>query len=223
MAEIDLNPGGKGVVFPASPGVCTASAGLVLAAGMASEALSVVFPRVWLPCEPGRGAGMGQEQPGVPRGCEGAVPGVLSPGCPHRTPPSPSRSSTPSSKRPPTSRCDPSSSPSSRWVSSLGRVGFVAAFLHRAFGSAFGGAPTRVESCRAGAGCNKARGQPAGGHLQLQIHLKISLFFNLPFNFVLTLHCHPALEGFAWCWHVWQDGHCQQMFEPSVPCPLAKE
>lgn len=123
------------------------------------------------------------------------MPGVLSPGCPHRTPPSPSRSFTPSSKRPPTSRCAPLSSPSSRWVSSLGTVGFMAAFRHRGFGGGFGAAHvppgTRVSPphvwSHTGPGlvAIKQGVGPAGCHLKF---IKNSLFFlNLPFNSMLTL------------------------------------
>lgn len=70
VAVVDLNPGDNGVVFP-SP----AQAGLVLAAGIASEALSMVFPWVGFSCEPGRAAGKREEQPSVPQGCRGLCQG----------------------------------------------------------------------------------------------------------------------------------------------------
>jgi len=70
-----------------------------------------------------------------------------------------------------------------------------------------------VESHEAGAVCNQARGMAQ--LLTICNSLKIPLFYNffyLPFNFTLTLHCHPAPEGLADRWHAWQHRRCRQMF-----------
>lgn len=197
---------------------------------------------------------MGEKQQRVPPGVLGPWPAVLSPGCPRRTPHSPSRSFTPSSRRPPTSRCDPSSSPSSRWVPQPGRRGDAGVSVGIAGkggprGWLWGrgwqpvGLPTappgtrsppghaqppctpkplaHVESHEAGAVCNKARGLAQLGTICNS--LKIPFFFYLPFNFALTLHCHPSPEGFADRWHAWQCRRCRQMFKPGVACPSLAE
>lgn len=169
---------------------------------------------------------MGEKQQSIPPGGARAGRGprlvVLSPGCPRRTLHSPSRSSTPSFRRPPTSHCDPSSSPSSRWVPWHRRQrGTWGGWLWGQGCAAHVPPQTRVSPPLVPGSLHVwSHTRPGlfaiirGGRLSWKPFAKSPpFFFNLPFNFVLTRRCHPAPGGFAGRWHAWQHRRCRQMFK----------